>query len=78
MRRVLWVLLLLLGNGLLPASCVVHARRAQTQNTNFISKLKLFDWCQLLWNVFHVCLTLPYCYFWFHFLCFDMFRIQLL
>jgi hypothetical protein len=42
MRRVLWVLLLLLGNGLLPASCVVHARRAQTQNTNFYFQTETF------------------------------------
>ena len=24
----------------------------------FISKLKLFNWCQLSWNLFHVCLAL--------------------
>ena len=42
MRRVLWVLLLLLGNGLLPASCVVHARCAQTQNTNFYFQTETF------------------------------------
>ena len=66
LRRVLWVLFMLLGNGLLPAHAVVLAHRALTSNTMFYFQTETFQLVPVVVESVSCLSCLFHCHVWFH------------